>query len=67
MAYMVRLLYMASYINYDNSMIFDNGKKIKKKDLETILRLSQRETYNTINYLLENNFIVIDKKLKMWQ
>ena len=64
MAYMVRLLYMASYINYDNSMIFDNGKKIKKKDLETILRLSQRETYNTISYLLEKNFIVIDKKTK---
>lgn len=64
-AYMVRLLYMASFINYDNVMAYNNGKKIRKKDLEMVLRLSQKETYNTINYLLENSFVTIDEKTKI--
>lgn len=65
MAYMVRLLYMASFINYDNVMTYSNGKKIKKKDLEKILQLSRNETYKTIKYLVENSLVYIDEQTKV--
>lgn len=64
--YLFRFIYLCSYMNFKGYLMFGDckceGKLINKKDLFTILApLSQRECYNTINYLTCNNFLNIDK------
>ena len=60
-----RFMYMCTYMNYKGYMELgnakDEGRLCVKKDLIEILKLGKTETYKTINYLLDNNLITIDK------
>nr|DAX85704.1 MAG TPA: hypothetical protein [Caudoviricetes sp.] len=59
-----RFLYLCTFMNYKNYIELGNaraeGRLMKRKDLFEILKLSQRETYNTLNFLLDNRFIELD-------
>jgi hypothetical protein len=64
--YIFRFIYLCTFMNYKNYLEYGNSKDenklMIKKDLFEVLRLSDRETYNTIKYLTENNFIEISEK-----
>lgn len=63
--YIVRFLYLCTYMNYENKLLFGNSscksKYMREKDFEEILRLSKREAMRTKQCLLENNFLIINK------
>lgn len=63
--YIFRYMYLCTYMNYDGYLEFgnaktDDGRLVTKKDLMEILNLSERESYRTISYLIENKLIIID-------
>ena len=64
--YIFRFIYLCTFMNYKNYLEYGNSKDenklMIKKDLFEVLKLSDRETYNTINYLTENQFIEISEK-----
>ena len=64
--YIFRFVYLCTFMNYKNYLEFGNAKDenklMIKKDLFEVLKLSDRETYNTIKYLTENKFIEISEK-----
>lgn len=62
--YMVRFLYLCSYVNYDNLLVTGYGfgqTKLKESDLQEILKLSKTESIKTKNILKEYNLISIDE------
>lgn len=62
--YEFRFLYLCTFMNYKNYLEYGNSKGenklMVKNDLFEVLKLSKRETYNTIDYLIENNLIKYD-------
>lgn len=68
--YIFRYMYLCTYMNYDGYLELGNakgeGRLVLKKDLFEMLNLSERECYNTINYLVENGLLDIsDKYIKV--
>lgn len=62
--YMVRFLYLCSYVNYDNLLVTGYGKgqiKLKESDLQEILKLSRADYFRTKSILKEHNLILIDE------
>lgn len=62
--YIVRFMCLCTYLNYENKLVIGDTKgqrKIKEKDLGEILKLKERETIATKQYLLKNKLIEIDK------
>lgn len=62
--YMVRFLYLCSYVNYDNLLVTGYGKgqiKLKELDLQQILKLSRADFFRTKSALKEYNLISIDE------
>ena len=62
--YVFRFLYLCTFMNYDNLVITDNGKKLyKAKDLRDIFyNLKKNDFFNTKRYMLENDLILFDEK-----
>lgn len=62
--YIVRFLYLCSYMDYENNLLFGNaseeGRFMLEKDLQEVLRIGATETRNTKKVLIENNLIEID-------
>ena len=63
--YIFRFVYLCTYLNYDNKLVWGNakgdGKLAKEKDLMEILGLSQRETIYTKKALIKANLISIEE------
>ena len=63
--YIIRFLYLCTYMDYENKLLFGNGleenKYMREKDLQEVLRLSKREVTRTKKCLIENQFIIINK------
>lgn len=58
-ATMARLVYLATFLDYEGNLKMNLHKKMKRSDLETVLRLKKSETYNFWNevkntYVFEN-------------
>lgn len=62
--YVFRFLYLCTFMNYDNLLVTDNGKRLyKEKDLRDIFdNLKKNDFFNTKRYMLENNLISLDEK-----
>lgn len=62
--YEFRFIYLCTFMNYKGYLEYGESKGenklITKKDLFEMLKLSSKETYNTINYLTNNNMIIIE-------
>ena len=68
--YITRFMYLGSYSDYEGYMVKDiNNKKkreyIKINETMGLLNLSQREFMNTKQYLIDNDFIEVDKDNKI--
>lgn len=62
--YLFRFAYLCSISDYSNNIIWGSGedKRIIKKDIMEILKLSKREYQYTIKYLLENEMVIENEK-----
>lgn len=62
--YTFRYAYLCSLADYDNFIVWGNGKdrRANKKDLQEILMVSEKEYYRTVSYLEKNNMITIDEE-----
>ena len=61
--YLFRFIYLCTFMNYDGYLITGETKGTKKvieKDLQKLLRLSERETRNTKNVLRDLGLLEID-------
>lgn len=56
--YIVRFLYLCTFLNYDN-YLSDGYRLIKEDKLEDILKLGRREYYKTKSVLIEHDLIKI--------
>jgi len=67
--YIIRFLYLCSHMDYSNSLLFGNAKREDKymleSDLQEVLNLSERETRNTKNILINKELIKIDSKNRL--
>ena len=62
--YLFRYTYLCTYLDYDGKLkIMVNGKKkaITERDLQEILKLSEREARNTKNELIKYGLIIINE------
>lgn len=63
--YEFRFLYLCTFMNYKNYLEYGNSKGenklMIKNDLFEVLKLSRKETYNTIDYLIKNDLIKYDE------
>jgi hypothetical protein len=62
-----RLIYMATYINYEDNILIDNdGKNITPKTLKDIMKLSNNQYYPLINKLQDLDILIIkDEYIKI--
>lgn len=62
--YMFRFMYLCTLMNYENKVEFGNAKGDNvlalEKDLQEILKLSERECRNTKKELIKNKLIIIN-------
>lgn len=66
--YLTRFLYLCCYINYDNRLVINKTTRhipIYEEDLQSILKLSRAETYNTKNVLVENELLILHEDKTM--
>ena len=65
--YIIRFLYLCTYMDYENKLLFGNGleetKYMREKDLQEVLKLSKRETSYTREALIKNELIFIKDNL----
>ena len=60
-----RFLYLCTYTNYADKgmyLCFDNGKRMKRKDIAEILELSEREFKTTLKTMLDNKLLTQDNE-----
>ena len=66
--YIIRFLYLCTYMDYENKLLFGNGleetKYMREKDLQEVLKLSKRETSYTREALIKNELILIEVNKK---
>lgn len=54
-----RLMYLATYVSYDNNILkFDNGKNINKRDMKRILNLSDAMSRRFISSMIKKNYLI---------
>lgn len=61
----VRFLYLCTYTNYEEKgmyVTYDNGVKMDRSGIESTLKLSTRESTNTISSLVDSGLIIKDGK-----
>lgn len=66
--YLTRFLYLSCFINYDNRLVINKTTRhipIYEEDLQSILKLSRAETYNTKNVLVEKGLLIIHEDKTM--
>ena len=60
---LTRVLYLCTYMNYDNKLILDGKKNnhipMTNKDIMDTLRLSEKEYYRTKKELINNNILIL--------
>lgn len=63
--YIIRFLYLCTYMDYKNNLLFGNAKGDQRymleKDLQEVLKLSPKETKNTEAILIDNGLITINE------
>lgn len=62
---LTRLMFISTYLTYDNSLKFDNKKDINKNNINTLLKLSDREYKYFYQNMIKNN-IFIEKESKIY-
>lgn len=63
--YIVRFLYLCTYLDYNNNLVVRSGNRnvpIYEEDLQGILRLGRTETYKTKTILIDCDLIHINDK-----
>ncbi|MCH5138520.1 hypothetical protein JMF89_15115 [Clostridiaceae bacterium UIB06] len=53
-----RLIYLASYMNYQGKLIFDNGVPIRKRHLEKLLMIKKKEAQRFYKELTEQKILM---------
>lgn len=65
--YIVRFVYLCTYMNYENKLLFGNSSHkseyMREKDLKEVLKLSETETFYTKKVLLKNELIFIENDI----
>lgn len=63
--YIIRFLYLCTYMDYKNNLLYGNAKGddryMLEKDLKEVLKLGKTETLNTKNILIANGLIKINE------
>lgn len=67
--YIIRFLYICTYMDYENNLLFGSAKGDNKymteKDLKEVLKLSDREIANTKKALIQNELIKLDDNKRL--
>lgn len=50
-----RLMLVATYMNYDNKLVFENNKPITKENINLLLKISDRECRRFYKTMIDNN------------
>lgn len=53
-----KLFYCATYLDYDNSLRYDNGKPISKKDLKELIGVNDRIFYTWYNLMISKKLLI---------
>ena len=64
--YLTRFLYLCTYLDYEGRLVQKIGNKkicVKENELQFILKLSVRETFNTKKELIENGLMLVDNNM----
>lgn len=59
---LARFLYLCTFVNYKNLMVYNNKRVVKESELQSILKLTKSRFFETKKYLLEKKLIHIDKE-----
>lgn len=57
-----RLVYLATYINGDNYVAFDNGKVMTRQNIQEVLKLDNRTFARFLKEVKTNNYLLEDEK-----
>ena len=61
--YIFRFLYLCTYMDYSNNLLYGNfkgeGSYMREKDLQDVLKLSERETDRTKKIFIDNELLLI--------
>ena len=65
--HLFRFIYLCTFMDYDNIILYGNGKnkegkKARKKDLQEILKLKDGQFYPTLKYFIDNELILINEE-----
>lgn len=60
-SHVTMLMYLCTFMNYQNYLKTNHKKYITRDDFETLLNIKQRESYNFYNTLINNNIITVEK------
>lgn len=67
--FIFRFLYLCTFMNYKGYLEYGNAKEesklVTKSNLQEILNLSNKQFYETYNYLLDNKMILDDQYIKI--
>lgn len=55
-----RLIYLATYLNYDNVLVFENKKPMHKKDLQDVLKIKDTAYKDFVKECVKNDLIIIN-------
>ena len=59
-----KLVYCATYLNYENVLQYENGKKVNKKDLQSIIGVSEKIFYKWYNLMIKSKILIeVDKTI----
>lgn len=61
----VRLVYLSTYVGYDNVLRYDNGITVKKNDLQNLLGIEKATVFYLITKLENLNIISFNSKLEI--
>lgn len=64
--YIFRFLYICTYMNFKNYIELGNSKDenklATKKDIQEILKLKDQQFYETYNYLIDNELLIVENE-----
>lgn len=63
-SHIAMLMYLCTFMNYDNYLKANSKTYITRKDFEYLLKIKRAESYNFYNALVDNNIITVEKAEK---
>lgn len=65
-ASLTRIIYLATYMNYNNYLVYDNGAKIKSSKIGDLLQIGRRASQQFLSDTVEHGLLVReDKAIKL--